>query len=197
MRTHERDLYYNSVHAIGKSLAVVAVAAVMYMLLVQCFPKFMNRAGVVVGTLALIGFAITIVVYPSKINTATRWIVFALALLFILVLLCTFARHWRTWGLNGIILAFASKFVGHRIYPLFLPIVFLGMGVAFYYFQLLQYRSFWSFGELRFDPAVDLYHKIKNPTKNYILSAFQLIQIIWGTVFLKEAFNYLVSADAA
>lgn len=82
------------------------------------------------------------------------------------------------------------------MYVFILPIVFLAMGVAFYFFQILQYRSFWSFGELRFDPAVDLYHHIKNPTSNLILSFFQIIQLIWGTMFLKEAFNYLISAEA-
>ncbi len=70
------------------------------------------------------------------------------------------------------------------------------MGVAFYYFQALQYRSFWSFGQLRFDPEVDLYHKVINPTNHIILTIFQVIQIIWGTMFLKEAFNYLISAEA-
>lgn len=107
-----------------------------------------------------------------------------------------FSQIFPNLGLNGVFLDFASKFVGHRVYPFLLPIVFLLLGVAFYYFQILQYRSFWSFGELKFDPELDLYHKIANPTNNVLLSIFQIIQLIWGTMFLKEAFNYLISAEA-
>jgi hypothetical protein len=156
----------------------------------------MNRVIVVVGALALVAFTITVVVYPSNISSMFRWVVFAIALLFVLILVCTLAKYFQTWGLNGIYLDFATKFIGNRIYPFVLPIVFLALGAAFYFFQILQYRSFWSFGKLKFDPEIDLYHKIADPTNNTILSIFQIIQLIWGTMFLKEAFNYLISAEA-
>lgn len=166
------------------------------MLLVQCLPKIMNRLGVIVGVLAVIGLALTVLLYKSSINATTRYVVFGVIILFFLIMICVFAKHFSSWGLYGIFLDFASKFICARIYPLIMPVVFLGLGVAFYFFQLYQYRSYWSFGPLRFDPSVDLYHHIKEPAKNIILSAFQIIQIIWGTLFLKEAFNYLVSSEA-
>lgn len=196
MRSYPREVYYNSVHIIGKCLAIVAIASFLYMFFVQCCPRIMNRVAVVVGAIALLAFTISILVYHTEVSSIARWIAFAAALLLVLVVVCTFAKYFQTWGMNGIYLDFASKFLGHRIYPFVLPIVFLGMGVAFYYFQLLQYRSFWSFGQLKFDPEINLYHKIANPTSNIILSIFQVIQIIWGTMFLKEAFNYLISAEA-
>jgi hypothetical protein len=196
MSSYKRDLYYNSVNTTGKSLVFVAIASILYMFFVQCCPRVMNRVSVVVGALALIAFAATVILYPSNISPVFRWVVFIIAILFVLVLICTFAKYWQVWGLNGVFLEFAKKFVGARPYLFVLPIVFLGLGVAFYFFEILMYRSFWSFGELRYDPAVDLYHRIKNPTNNLILTFFQIIQVIWGTMFLKEAFNYLVSAEA-
>ena len=196
MNSYNKDLYYNSVNTVGKCLVFVAIASILYMFFVQCCPRIMNRVSVVVGALALIAFTATIILYPSNISPMFRWVVFAISILFVLILVCTFAKYFPVWGLNGIFLDFATKFIRERLYLFVLPIVFLGLGVAFYFFQLLQYRSFWSFGELRFDPSVDLYHHIKNPTKNLILTFFQIIQIIWGTMFLKEAFNYLVSAEA-
>lgn len=196
MSSYKRDLYYNSVNTMGKCLVFVAIASIIYMLFVQCCAKIMNRVAVVVGALALIAFAITVILYPSNISSGFRWVVFIIALIFVLVMVCTFAKYWPAWGLNGIFLEFGTKFTRARPYTFVLPIVFLGLGVAFYFFQILQYRSFWAFGDLRFDPAVDLYHHIKNPTKNLILSFFQIIQIIWGTMFLKESFNYLISAEA-
>lgn len=145
-------MYYNSVHTISKTLLIVAAVSVVYMLLVQCIPRIMNRAAVVIGALSLIGLAITILLYKSSINAATRYIVFAFILLFFLVMICVMTKHYNTWSLNGIFLDFASKFVLNRIFPLVMPIVFLGLGVAFYFFQLYQYRSFWTFGPLKFDP---------------------------------------------
>ena len=196
MRSYSRDVYYHSVNTIGKSLVIVAIASFLYMFFVQCCPRIMNRVTVVVGALALIAFTVTILVYPTQVSSFARWIVFGIALLFVLILVCTFAKYFQTWGMNGIYLDFAGKFLGHRIYPFVLPIIFLGMGVAFYYFQLLQYRSFWSYGQLKFDPEFDLYHKVAYPAKNIILTIFQVIQIIWGTMFLKESFNYLISSEA-
>ena len=166
------------------------------MFLVQCMPKIMNRAAVVVGALALIGLLVTIAIYPSTISSLTRWITFAVLLILVIVLGCTLVTNFKNWGFNGIMLDFATQFMCHRLYLFVLPIVFLALSGAFYLLQLFQYRSFWSFGELSFDPSLDLYHKIKSPTRNYILSFFQVIQILWGTMFLKESFNYLVSSDA-
>lgn len=196
MSSYKRDLYYNSVNTTGKSLAFVAIASLIYMFLVQCCPRVMNRVAVVVGALALIAFTATIMLYPSNIPSGFRWVVFIIAVFFVLIMICTFAKYWQVWGLNGVFLDFGTKFAAHRLYVFILPIVFLAMGVAFYFFEILMYRSFWSFGELRFDPAIDLYHHVKNPTKNLLLTLFQVIQIIWGTMFLKEAFNYLISAEA-
>lgn len=194
MNSYTRDLYYNSVNTTGKCLVFVAIASLIYMFLVQCCPRVMNRVAVIIGALALIAFTLTVILYPSNISAVFRWVVFVIAILFLLILICTFVKYWQVWGLNGIFLDFGTKFAFARLYIFILPIVFLGLGVAFYFFQILQYRSFWSFGELKFDPAIDLYHGIKNPTNNLILTFFQIIQIIWGTMFLKEAFNYLISA---
>ena len=189
-------MYYNSLYTIYKCLVIVGIVSILYMFFVQCCPRVMNRAAVVIGALALLAFTVTVLLYPSHINSMTRYIVFALALGLVLILICTIVKYFPSWALNGIFLDYASKFLCARLYAFVLPIVFLILGAAFYFLQLLQYKAFWSFGELRFDPSVDLYHHIKNPTKNIILSIFQIIQIIWGTMFLKEAFNYLISAEA-
>lgn len=199
MKSYKRDLYYNSVNTAGKTLIAMAVASLIYMFFVQCCPRIMNRAVVVLGALALVAFTITILVYSSLVDQlypVLKWLVLAVAIIFVLIMVCVLAKYCQTWGMNGIFLDEASKFAWQRLYVFLLPIVFLGLGVAFYFFQLLQYRSFWSFGELMFDPSTDIYHHIKNPTNNIILTIFQVIQIIWGTMFLKEAFNYLISAEA-
>jgi len=104
MSSYKRDLYYNSVNTTGKCLALVAIASIVYMFLVQCCPKIMNRVSVVIGALALIAFTVTVITYPSNITPIFRWVVFAFALIFLLIMVCTIARYWSVWGLNGIFL---------------------------------------------------------------------------------------------
>ncbi len=149
MKSYKRDLYYNSVNTAGKSLIAMAVASLIYMFIVQCCPRIMNRVTVILGTLSLIGFAVTVLVYSSLVDQlypVLKWLVFAIALIFVLTMVCVLAKYCSTWGLYGIFLDEATKFTWARLYTFLLPIVFLGLGVAFYFFQILQYRSFWSFG---------------------------------------------------
>jgi hypothetical protein len=146
MKTYSRDLYYNSVNIITKCLVIVAIASVVYMLLVQFLPRFMNRVSVVVGVLAMIGLATTIILYPSKISGMLRWSVFIITAVFLLIMICTFVKYFWDWGLNGVFLDFGTKFVSANPYLLVLPIIFLAMGAGFYFCEILMYRSFWSFG---------------------------------------------------
>jgi hypothetical protein len=146
MKSYRRDLYYNSLNVTSKSLIIVAVISILYMFMVQCCPRVMNRVSVVVGVLALVALTATVILYKSNISGIFRWVVFGIALLFLLIMICTFVRYFSVWGLNGIFLDFGTKFICARLYLLVLPIVFLGLGVAFYFMEILMYRSFWSFG---------------------------------------------------
>ncbi len=133
MGSHEKDLYYNSVKVIYKSLAVVGIVSIIYMFLVQCMPRIMNRAAVIIGALALIGLLVTIAIYPSTISSMTRWITFGVVLFLVIVLGCTLVSNFRNWGLNGVMLDFATDFVCARLHLLVLPIVFLVLSGAFYF----------------------------------------------------------------
>lgn len=146
LQSYDRDLYYHSVRTISKCLIIAAIVSFIFMLLVHFFPRIMNRAAVIVGIIALVVFAITIMAYPSQIGMLNRWIVFAIALLFVFILICTFAKHYTTWGLNGVFLELGTRVISNSLHTFVLPIIFLAMGVAFYFFEALQYRSFWSFG---------------------------------------------------
>jgi len=108
MSSYKRDLYYNSVNTSAKCLIFVAIASVLFMFFVQCCPTIMNRVTVVVGALALILFTVTVILYPSNIPGAFRWVVFAFALIFVLILICTLVKYRFAWGLNGVFLRLAS-----------------------------------------------------------------------------------------
>lgn len=104
MYSHKRDLYYNSMETIGYSLMIVGALSIVYMFLVQFLPRIMNRVAVVVGAVALVAFTISVAAYPSELNTPLRWVVFAFAVIFVLILVCVMAKYFQTWGMNGIYL---------------------------------------------------------------------------------------------
>jgi hypothetical protein len=89
MNSYSRDLYYNSVNTIGRSLLIVAIASVIYMFLVQIIPKIMFWFSVVFGTLALVGLVITILIYPSNINPMARFVILGLTALLLIVVVCS------------------------------------------------------------------------------------------------------------
>jgi hypothetical protein len=150
MKSYSRSLYYNSVKTIGKALVITAIASIIFMLLVQIIPKVMLWVSILLGTLGLLGLALTIILYPSHIGSLTRMIVFILASLIFIILLITIIGNYSHLKYNLVFLQHSTKFVCARLYTFVLPIVFIILGAAFYFFQILQYRSFWSFGNLKF-----------------------------------------------
>jgi hypothetical protein len=187
MLSQTKDAYYNSVKTAFRAVVVAFVISIIYMILVQCCPTVMNKAAVIIGTIALIGLLVTIFASPNTLASSTQFIVLGLVVIFLVILACTLVKNWSALTLNGIFLKHSAKFIGSRIYLMFLPFLFIAFGFVFYFCQVYQYRSFWSYGPLKFDPSINLYQNLDSPTSNYIISAFQILQIIWGTAFLKEA----------
>ena len=152
MNGYSRSLYYNSVRTIFRALIITAIASFIFMLLVQCLPRTMFWISVIFGTLGLIGLAITIYLYPSEINSLTRFIVFGLTILILIIVLVSVFGNLNHLNYNIIFLENSTKFVGARLYTLLLPFIFILLTSAFFFCQILQYRSFWSYGTLKFDP---------------------------------------------
>ncbi len=134
MGDYSKSLYYNSVRTIFRALVITAVASFIFMLLVQCIPKIMFWFAVIVGTLSLIGLATTIILYPSEIGNLTRFIVFGLTALILIIVLVSICGNAGSLRYNIIFLEYSSKFVCARLYTLLLPFVFILLTVAFYFF---------------------------------------------------------------
>lgn len=159
MKSHSRNLYYNSVKTIGRALVITAIASVIFMLLVQIIPKVMFWVSIVLGIVGLLGLALTIILYPSNVGSMSRMIVFIFAVVIFLILVITIIGNLSHLKYNLVFLQHSTKFVCARLYTFVLPIVFIILGAGFFFIQILQYRSFWSYGNLKFEPATDLYHK--------------------------------------
>jgi hypothetical protein len=94
------------------------------MLLVQCFPRVMNRIAVVAGIVCLIGLAVCLMIRPTEGSSdLIKYIAFGIAVLILLIVICTFAGNWRSWGLNGVYLDYSTKFLCQRLHTLvYIPI---------------------------------------------------------------------------
>jgi hypothetical protein len=82
------------------------------MLFVQCFPRVMNRVAVVAGIVCLIGLAVCLMIRPTEGSSdLIKYIAFGIAVFILLIVICTFAGNWRSWGLNGVYLDYSTKFL--------------------------------------------------------------------------------------
>lgn len=185
IRSYQRDLYYNSYFVTRKAMVAVLIISFLFMLFVQFCPKVMNRVAVVGGIICMIGLAVCILVYKTNVGPIFKWVVFGVIVFLVILCLITFLGNWRSWGLNGVFLDYSTKFVRARLHTFMYIPLFLAFMAAFVIFQAYQYRSFWSFGKLSFNPETSIYHKFENPIFSYILSALQFVQIVWGLSFLK------------
>jgi cell division protein FtsW (lipid II flippase) len=105
MASTSKDVYYNSVEVVKKAMVAVIALSVLYMLCVQCFPRIMNRVAVVAGIVCLIGLAVCLIIRPTEGSSdLIKWIAFGITAFILIVVICTFAGNWRSWGLNGVFL---------------------------------------------------------------------------------------------
>jgi hypothetical protein len=160
MASESKDVYYNSVQVVKKAMLGVIVISFLYMLLVQCFPRVMNRVAVVGGLICLVGLAVCIMIRSTEGSSDTiKLIAFGITVVILLIVVCTFAGNWRSWGLNGVYLDYSTKFLCNRLHTLVYIPIFIFFVAAFAILQAFEYRSFWSFGKMTFDPETSLFHK--------------------------------------
>lgn len=124
MSSTSKNVYYNSVETVKKSMLYLLGLSFLYMLLVQCFPKFMNRFAVIAGLVCLIGLAVCIMIRPTEGGSdLIKYIAFGICVFILLITICTFAGNWRSWGLNGVYLDYSTKFLCSRLHTfVYIPI---------------------------------------------------------------------------
>ena len=92
----------NSLHTIMMSMAIALVLSFIYLCLVQCCPKFMNKAAIYCGAVIMLGLTVCLFIYPSSHSSKFP---IAIILLFLLILvLCSVFRHRREIEVHGIFL---------------------------------------------------------------------------------------------
>lgn len=106
----ERDLLYKSLDTIILCFIVSLGFSVIYMLLVQFFPKIMAYVAVILGSLIILACAICILNYSRSEHTF-RIVVACLLILVFLIILISYCKNQRALKIHGIFLSYAAKFV--------------------------------------------------------------------------------------
>ena len=158
--------------------------AFLYIILLQCFPKFMNNGAVTLSGLVLIAAGIAMLIRLQTDHTAARWVTVIALFLLGLYLLPAFFFKKSQLRINGIFLQQSTVMLRqHLAQTLYIPL-FVVMTIGLFALTLFELFSFWSIPNPSFDP-----NKVFNTVsgKGYVfLSVLVSVQLFWGFFFLRE-----------
>lgn len=180
--------FINSLDSIVLSMILAFSFSLLYLVLVQCWPKFMNKAVIMLGSLVILALAICMFTYHYDAYGKIFVAILLLVLFFIIVL--SSCKNRRCVDMNGVFLSNASQMLGTSKCLTFLYIpLFILLLVGFIFLVIYEFRSFWAGGDLSFDAESSIFWEFSS-VGPIILSVFLAIQVVWGLSFLKEACKY-------
>jgi hypothetical protein len=165
--------------------------SVLYVVLVQCFPKAMNIAVPILSLLVILALAICMFTYYAD---ASGKIPIAIILLvaFIIIALGLF-RNRNSVRMNGVWMTKATQMLRSAKCGAFLYIpLFIGFLIGFIFLIILEFRAFWTGSSLYFDREKSIFWEF-HATAPTILCVLLILQSIWGLSFLKEACKLFVT----
>lgn len=181
----DRNYFYNSFNTLLICLGIAVVLSIIFLILVQFFPKPMSQAVVYLGFLIVLAVAVLIFLYPTSNTTGQIVVGIILAILAILIL-ATILCHRSSIKICGAFLAESTRFVKDNPCVLVYIPIFILLLAGFLVMMLQEYRSFMTSGTATFDASSSLYY-LSTGTGQTILTVLLVIQFIWGLSFLKEA----------
>lgn len=175
--------------------------SILYLVLVQCFPKAMNIAVPILSLLTILALAICMFTYYS--DAAGKIPIAIVLLVAFLVIALGLFRNRNSVRMNGVWMTKATQMLASAKCGAFLYIpLFIGFLTGFIFLIILEFRAFWTGSSLHFNREGSIFWEF-NATGPTILCVFLIIQAIWGLSFLKEAcnlchnsVNFLVSGNA-
>lgn len=156
--------------------------SILYVIMVQCFPKAMNRAIPILALLLILAVGICMFTYPQ--GSGRTPIAVLLIIAFILIAVGIF-RNRNAVTINGVFLEQAAHMLRKDRCGAFLYIpLFIAFLTGFILIIIMEFRSYWTGDRLDFDKNESIFWEFKG-TSPIVLSCFLLIQAIWGLSFLK------------
>ena len=156
--------------------------SILYVILTQCFPKFMNKVVVFIGMIMTLVLTICLFIYPS--NSGLKIIIALFFLLMFVVIVFNYISNRKTFEMQGVFLESATKMLGgDRKFSYLYIIGFLVCTFLFTLILLAELKAFLGGGSLHFDNEESIFWEFSN--SNSFLVFLIIIQAIWGYTFLK------------
>lgn len=148
--------FLNSLDTIVLSMILAISFSLLYVVLVQCFPKFMNIAVIVLATLVILALAICVFTYQYNANGKIL-VGILLCILFFIILLSS-CKNRKSVTINGVFLDHASRMLGtSKCMTFFYIPLFILFLVGFIFLIIYEFRSFWAWGDLHFDSLTSIF----------------------------------------
>lgn len=144
-----RNIFFNSKDSFITCSIIAAVFALIHFLLVQFFPKIVNKVILYVGLVVLLILIICTFTYPTE-HMKSKILIGLLLVLFFVIVGLTVYFFREAVEANGVFLHQASIFI--KDYPLVLiniPI-FLGITALAAFIMTLELNSIWTHTDLVF-----------------------------------------------
>jgi hypothetical protein len=168
--------------------AILSVAlALIYMMLVQCLPNFMNNGTVTISGVVLIATGILFLARFETQFIAAKIILASVSIVLGLIFLPAFFFSKSQLRINAIFLNQASIMLGQQpllfaYIPLFFILVFGLINLT-----LFEFFSFWSIPNPQFRPD-RVFNTVSG--KGFVfLTVLVMVQLYWGLCFLRELCN--------
>lgn len=183
-----RFIFINSLDTIVLSMILSVALSILYLVLVQCFPKAMNIVVPILALLVILALAICMFTYYSDVPAR---IPIALVLLAaFLIIACGLFRNRNSVRMNGVWMAKAAQMLASAKCGTFFYIpLFIAFLTGFIFLIIMEFRSYWTGGSLYFDRADSIFWEFHSVAPT-VLCSFLIIQVIWGLSFLKEACTF-------
>jgi hypothetical protein len=178
----DRYGFFKQINSIIICGAIALALAVVYTLLVQFFPKLMNKLSVVLGLVFICVMLLLLVVYPTG-NVAVRVVVALVLLLLVGIVGLGAFRSKACLDMHGVFLYHATQLVKQNTNIIVFVPIFLVMFTLFIIIILWEFKSLWSSASVVFTEE-RVYYSFK-PGSTTFATAVIFIQFLWGLSFIK------------
>ena len=180
--------FLNYYDIIRISLVFSLLVGIVWMSFVQCIPRKISIAVMLVASNLLIAFGILLIIDNNAGWNQTAWRIITAVVLIIfgIFFLAMVILYRRRIKIVGVLLHYASNFLGSQPANfLYIP-VFLILSVGLLVLCLFQYLCFSSKNE----PVIsegDIFLHLK---RNVPLTILTIIELVWGMQFLKDTCKF-------
>jgi hypothetical protein len=186
----ERYGFFKQINSIVICGAIALGLAVVYTLLVQFFPRMMNKLSVVLGLVFMCVMLLLVVVYPRG-NVAVRVVVAVVLLLLVGIVGLGAFRSKACLDMHGVFLYHATQLVKQNIKIIVFVPIFLVVFSLFIVVILWELKSLWSSAPLIFSEE-KVYYSFKSGSTT-LATVVIFLQFLWGLSFIKESCKFRLS----